>query len=196
MIRSRAPLLTLAALILIVAGLILLVRRNLEQNRRVADPPAIVTEIQRLNDLISVKYSVQKIVGLREQKFPLGEESILLIVQARVLGGVDLSRLKAEHIKIGPNRAIYIQLPDAQILHVYLDDKETKVWDRSVTWWTPWVPFNPDLERKARLEAIESVKKAALDMGILDEAKRNAQSTIRGLLQALGGEAVVFQPPS
>ena len=54
-----------------------------------------------------------------------------------------------------------IKLPAARILHVDLDEKNTKVWDRSKTWWAPWVPFDIDLEKKARLAALDSVKQQA-----------------------------------
>jgi hypothetical protein len=71
-----------------------------------------------------------------------------------------------------------------------IDDKETKVWDRQITWWTPWVPFNPDLERQARLVARDTIQQAALDMGILDQARRNAEAAIRSLLDTLGVKSV------
>ena len=159
--------------------------------RQSVDPPPVITQIQRLAELVTVKYSVQKVVGLEEQKIPFGSERVLLIVQARVLGGVDLTRLSAQDV-IVDDSGVRIRLPDPQILHVYLDEKETRVWDREVTWWTPWVPYNPQLESSARLAAIESVKEAALEMGLLQEAERNAQLAIRGLLHATGAKTVVF----
>ena len=73
-----------------------------------------------------------------------------------------------------------------------IDDKQTKVWDRSITWWTPWVPFNPDLERQARLAAKDEIEKAALEMGILDQARRNAEVSIRSLLETFGVKAVTI----
>ena len=51
------------------------------------DSPAIVRQIQGLSELVSVKYTVQKVVGLEEKKKPVGSEKLLLIVQAEVLGG-------------------------------------------------------------------------------------------------------------
>ena len=56
-------------------------------------------EIQRLNELVSVKYTIQRVVGLEEQKVPLGSEKLLLIVQAEVLAGIDLSTLKPGDVK-------------------------------------------------------------------------------------------------
>ena len=51
---------------------------------RVLDPPAVVKEIQRLSELVTVKYSIQKVVGLKEEKVPFGSEQVLLMVQADV----------------------------------------------------------------------------------------------------------------
>lgn len=157
------------------------------------DSQAIVKEIRSLSELISVKYTVQKVVGFEEKKIPFGTEKILLIVQAEVLAGIDLSRLSPKDVEILRGRQIKITLPPPKIVHVVIDDKETKVWDRQVTWWTPWVPYNPDLERQARLAAKDSIEKAALEMGILGQAKRNAEVTIRSLLETLGVQAITTE---
>jgi hypothetical protein len=77
-------------------------------------------------------------------------------------------------------------------MHVNIDDKQTKVWDRQITWWTPWVAPNPDLERQARLKALDEIESAAREMGILEDARRNAESTLRALLQGFGIHAVTF----
>jgi hypothetical protein len=161
---------------------------------RTLDAPAMVREIQSLSELVSVKYTVQKVVGLEEKKTPVGSEKLLLIVQAEVLAGVDLSQLTPGSIRILPHDQVKLALPPAQIFHIVIDDKETKVWDRQITWWTPWVSPNPDLERQARLAANVSIKQAALDMGILDQAQRNAQTVIRNLLQAIGAKSVTLSP--
>lgn len=161
---------------------------------RTFDSPAIVREIQSLSELVSVKYTVQKVVGLEEKKTPVGSEKLLLIVQAEVLAGVDLSALTPSGIKILPHDEISLALPPARIFHIVIDDTQTKVWDRQITWWTPWVSPNPDLERQARVAASASVKQAALDMGILDQAQRNADLVIRNLLMTLGARSVKLGP--
>ena len=143
---------------------------------------SVITQVKQLKELVTVKYSIQRVVGLREPKVPFGEESILLMVQGEVLAGVDLERLKGGDIKYTGERTVIVTLPPAQILHSFLDEKQTKVWDRQVTWWTPWVPFDPDLEHKARLQALDDVNKAALSMGILAQAQKNAELAIRDVL--------------
>jgi hypothetical protein len=83
-----------------------------------------------------------------------------------------------------------VALPAPKIVDIVIDDKQTKVWDRRITWWTPWVPFNPDLERQARLAAKDTIERAAIEMGILDQARRNAEAGIRGLLETIGVKSV------
>jgi hypothetical protein len=159
---------------------------------RTLDPPAVVRDIQSLSELVSVKYTVQKVVGLEEKKTPVGAEKLLLIVQAEVLAGVDLAALSPGDVKVSRDGSIKITLPPARIFHIVIDDKETKVWDRQITWWTPWVSADPDLERQARLAAHKSIEQAALDMGILDQARRNAETVIRNLLETLGAKSVTL----
>lgn len=182
----------------IVAGVILTAiafhfSRNVTREAlpaRVLDPATVVHEIQRLNELVSVKYTVQKVVGLEEQKVPFGSEKLLLFVQAEVLGGIDLSNLATRDVKLLSAKSLQVVLPPPKIVHIIIDDKQTKVWDRRITWWTPWVPFNPDLERQARLAAKDALERGAIEMGILNQARRNAETGIRGLLETLGVKSV------
>lgn len=179
----------------VIAGGVFLTLRKLsapsEQIRQTLSPPSVVKEIQQLNSLISVKYILQKAIGFEEAKVPFGSEKILLFIQAEVLAGVELDKLAANQVTLNGGK-LTIALPPPKILHIVVDDNETRVWDRRVTWWTPWVPANPDLERRARLAGKNAIEQTAVQMGILDRAKQNAQASIRGLLRALGAESVEF----
>jgi hypothetical protein len=160
------------------------------------DSTAILTQVRQLNQIASVQYTVQKVVAIREQKQPVGSESILLILQASIEAGIDLAALRPEDVSVGSNGGIVIRLPHAQILHVSVDEKQTKVWDRQKTWWTPWIPYSVDLEQRARVAGLEEAKQTALEMGILRQAESNAMTSIRGLLGLVGVKTVVFIPGS
>ena len=147
------------------------------------DSNAIITQIKPLKQLVTVRYSIQRVVGLREPKVPLGEESILLMVQGEALAGVDLEGMTSRDITYSHPRAVTITLPRARLFNVFLDEKYTKVWDRQITWWTPWVAPDPDLEHEARLRAVDEVRNGALSMGILDQAQKNAETAIQDLLR-------------
>jgi len=154
------------------------------------DPPSVLAQVQRLNYLATVKYTIQKVIGLTEQKKPVGSESILLIVQASVQAGIDLASMGPDDVKVRPDGTVVVRLPAAKILNAFIDEKETKVWDRYKTWWTPWVAYSLDLEQRARLAGVEAASQAALDMGILHQAELNAETSIRSLLGLAGVKAV------
>jgi hypothetical protein len=154
------------------------------------DPPAVLAQVQQLNQLTTVQYTIQKVVALTEDKDPVGSESILLVVQASVQGGVDLARMQPDDVTVRSDGAVELRLPMAKILNLSIDEKQTKVWDRQKTWWTPWVPYSLDLEHRARLAGLDAVKQAALEMGILGQAQRNAETSIRGLLGLAGVKSI------
>lgn len=192
---QRIKFYTVAGLAVVLAAAALYFYLQAARGRvvRVADSAAVVREIQRLNELVTVRYNIQKAIGLKEEKVPFGSEQVLLLVQATVLGGVDLAAVTPADVQLdAASRRVAIQLPPPRVLHVFINDKDTQVWDRSKTWWTPWVAYNPQLEQQARQAALEAVQQAALQMGILSNAQQNAATTLRGFLQTLGLETVAI----
>jgi hypothetical protein len=185
--------LSTASLIFILVTIIVYLRLfNSGAAHRTLDSAAVAKEIQQLNELATVKYSIEKVVGMKEQKSPVGTESILLLVRGKVLAGIDLAGLTPGDVIVFHGDTLRIRLTPPHIQETFLDEKYTKVWDRSITWWTPWVTPDADLEHKARMQALEDIKAAALDMGILAEARRNAEMDIREILRAFGMDKIVF----
>jgi hypothetical protein len=156
------------------------------------DPATVVKEIQQLSDLVTVRYVMQKVVGLNEQHQPLGEESILLMVQGKVLAGIDLREINQYDVESIHGHEASLRLPAPHVIETFIDERNTKVWDRRITWWTPWIAPDQDLEHKARLLAIDDIRGAALDNGILKDARRNAQDAIRKFLAPFGITTVNF----
>lgn len=191
MVRVRRRSLFTFVLLLLAIGAFVVFRQN---SSRAMDSPAVLAQVRQLNQLVTVRYTLQKVVGLREQKQPVGEESILLVMQATVTAGIDLAGLQPDAIVVHRDGDVTVRLPPPQILQVAVDEKETKVWDRQKTWWTPWIPYSPDLEGRARIAGLEAVKQGALTMGILREAERNAETSLRGLLGLAGFRSVQIVP--
>jgi hypothetical protein len=170
--------------------------RVIDQIGRPAPAPAtVIREIRKLNQLVTVRYTVQRVVDLTEPKQPLGEERILLILQARVEAGVDLGSIAEGDVVRRPDGVLVIRMPAARILNVAVDEKETRVWDRRITWWTPWVPPSLDLERKAREVGLAEARRAAEEAGIVAQARQDAEASIATLLRLAGVKEVLFAPP-
>lgn len=180
-------------LVVLVVGLLLFTRLGsvFGIGPTAMDSMGVVTQVKKLDQLVTVKYSIQRIVGLKEEHQPVGEESILLMVEGQVLAGVDLSSLTPGDVQIVGGRRTSVTIPRAKIMHVFLDEHKVKIWDRRITWWTPWIAPDPDLEHRARLTALDDIKTAAIEMGILEDAQRNAQSAIQAFLLTLKVDAAV-----
>ena len=159
---------------------------------RTVDAPAVLQQIQSLQELATVKYTLQKVIGLEEEKIPFGSETVMMVVIAHVKAGVDLQALTPRDVQIDADKRITVRLPAPKILDAYIDDKQTKVYQRTKTWWTPWVPNNPALEQQARQAALESVQLAATQSGVLSNAQVNAETALRTFLQTAGFQTVTF----
>lgn len=155
------------------------------------DTNAVVLQIQRLNHLVTVRYTVEKVVAIEEPRPLMTSERLLLVVQARIEAGVDLSQLKEADVERRADGTVAIRLPPAQILNAAIEEKQTRVWDRQKSWWTPWIPFDPMMEQRARIMGLEAAKKAAIEGGILKQADASAESSIRSLLGLAGVTKVV-----
>ena len=180
-------------LVMLIIGLIVYARVYAPGGTwlRPVDPPAVVSQVRGLKELVTVRYVVQKVVGLTEPRQPVGSESLLLMVQGRAQAGVDLGSVTQYDVQV-TGKKIKIRLPHAQILDVAIDEKNTKVWDRRVTWWTPWVSPDMNMEHRARLAALDDIRKTVLDMGILKDAETGARKALQDLATAMGATVEVW----
>jgi Protein of unknown function (DUF4230) len=154
--------------------------------------PAVVHQIQQLQRLETVVYSMDKIVvGQREGKilpdFLVGDR-LLLLAQGQVVAGVDFSRLQVTDVSLDRKRA-RVRLPSAEIFFTRLDNQNTRVYSRETGL---LVPVDPRLETEVRQQAEQQLHDSALQDGILNTAQQNARSTVTGLLKGLGFESVEF----
>lgn len=154
--------------------------------------PAVVQKIQRLNRLEMVVYSLDTVVeGSRSSAvLPdlLGGDRLLLVVHGQSVAGIDLSQLRPEDVHIdSAAHAIRVTLPPSQLFTTSLDNQHTRVYARSTGL---LVPADQNLETETRARAEDQLRKAALEDGILDAARKNARSTVTALLSSLGFQQV------
>lgn len=155
--------------------------------------PTVVQQIQQLQRLETVVYSMEKIVtGTQESKYlprMLVGDRLLLIVHGDVTAGVDLGALDPSQLTID-GKTVSIKLPEPSVFSTRLDNQRTRVYSRETGLFTS---PDPELESDVRREAERQMTQAALDGGILKTATTNARATLTSLLQGLGFEAVTFR---
>ena len=154
-------------------------------------PTTVVRSVNRLSRLETVSYHIEKVLTAETGQGPLGflfGDRLLLVAAGEVIAGVDLGKLGEGDVAVAGDGTLYIRLPAVEIFVATLDNERTYVYDRR----TGVIGLNPELETAARREAQRLVEDAALESGIMEQARVNAESFLTTFLMALGFEDVVF----
>jgi len=188
---------TVVALSLVVwgvtgTGLLHLLRSYAQGSVIQIDQPTVVRQIQQLQRLETVQFSMDKIISGEHEnpylpKFLVGDR-LLLVVHGEVIAGVDLSQFQAQDVSLR-GRAISLHLPKSKILITRIDNSKTRVYSRDTGLFSS---PDPNLESQVRQEAERELQEAALQDNILKTADDNARSTLSALLRSLGFTNVEF----
>ena len=157
------------------------------------DQPTVVRQIQQLQRLETVSYTMDKIISGEHDnaylpKFLAGDR-LLLVVHGEVVGGINLAGLQPGDVLLQGQKAL-IHLPPAEILSTRIDNAKTRVYSRDTGLFSS---PDPNLESEVREEAERQLQQAALQDGILKIAAENARGTISGMLKGFGFREVDFQ---
>ena|ERR1700728_1906677 len=159
---------------------------------RIANTPTLITQVQSLSQLVTIKYVLEKVVLIEDEshwfELSLGENRLLMVAHGIVKAGVDLSEIKPSDIKVS-GKKIIIKLPQARITDCYLDDNLTEIVDRKTGLLRS---FDKDLEQSGRRQAVEDINRAARNSGILKDADERARAQLTNFFRQLGYEEVEF----
>jgi hypothetical protein len=151
----------------------------------------IVHEVRSLARLETIQYSVEKVVtaetGQAFLDFLFGDR-LLFVAHGEVIAGINLGALGPEDLWVEES-ILYVLLPDAEIFVATLDNEKSYIYDRQVGFLRRG---SVDLETAARQIAVEEIRKAALEDGILDQARLNAENFLVRMLLKLGFQDVIF----
>jgi len=155
--------------------------------------PTVVRQIQQLQRLETVTYTMDKIIsGERDNpylpKFLAGDR-LLLVVHGQVIAGVDLAKVQPADV-IVHGQSIVFHVPQAEIFSTLIDNSRTRVYSRDTGLFTS---PDPNLESEVRAEAERQLQQAALQDGILKTADQNARSTLASMLKGFGFSQVEIQ---
>ena len=157
-----------------------------------ASQPTVVRQIQQLQRLETVRYTMDKIIsGERDSAYLpkfLVSDRLLLVVHGEVIGGVDLSKLQPSDVAV-QGRTVTVHLPNPEILVTRVDNAKTRVYSRDTGLFSS---PDPNLESEVREEAERQLQQAAQQDGILKTAQDNARSALITILKGLGFERVEF----
>ena len=187
------------------------------QNREVEEPietitrDGVVTQIQQLNRLQTVAFSVDTVITSQKQgtwmKLWQDEQKGLFIARGRVEAGIDLSALTPDMVQViqpevdansddksnlpeidTTNPAsimpqINITLPPSEIFSVYLDDIEIYDWQTGAF---GLLKVDPKILQQAQNMAKKEVLERACRGDVMNMALKNAQSQLQQLFALTG----------
>ncbi len=118
-------------------------------------------------------------------------DRIFLFAVARIGGGIDMDLISTSNFQVDEDTgSVTVELPPAQIIFVEVDTDATQVYDRDTGLFTKG---DAQLESEARQVAEEILVNAALEHGILEKARTNAETTIERFLMGLGYSDITFE---
>jgi hypothetical protein len=157
----------------------------------IPNPATIIHEIRSLARLETIQYTIEKVITAEQGQGDLGflfGDRLLFVAHGTVIGGVDLAWMQPEDIWVD-NESLYVVLPPTEIFLVDIDNEKSYVYDRETGILTKG---NSDLERTARIAAEREIYQSALNDGILNQARENAENYMSRLLRGLGYQNVIF----
>ena len=172
----------------------------------------VVMQIQKLNRLETVAFSVDTIITSQKagswMKLWQDEQKGLFIARGRVEAGIDLSALTPEMVQVvAPAEAaiknaesvdannpvsimpqIHITLPPSEIFSVYLDDIEIYDWQTGAF---GMMQVDPKILQQAQSMAKKEVLERACRGDVMNMALENAQTQLQQLFSLTGAVVTV-----
>ena len=148
----------------------------------------LLKQVQTISELATVKYVFEKLVILEDVKW-YGENRVMLVAHGIVKAGIDFQKLGTNDLEV-VQKKISIKLPRPQITDAYLDDKKTQILERNTGLMRS---FDRDLEQNARRQAVDDLRRAARNNGIMKDAEERARIQVANLFRQLGFTEVEFR---
>ena len=157
----------------------------------IPDPITYINEIRALARLETIQYSVEKVItgemGSGTFDVFFGDK-ILFVAHGTVIAGIDMQKIQPEDLRY-ENGVLTVKLPPTEVLVATLDNEKSYVYDRKTGVLNK---PDPNLETLVRQRAEQEILKAAMEDGILEQARINAESYLFKFFAALGFPNTIF----
>jgi hypothetical protein len=183
------PALAIALAAIVVTVAVVAIRQLSDTGTALRSTPSVVVAVRDLARLESVEFHVERVIDLRDRQSLLfglikTQDAILFVAVGQVTAGVDLGELQDGDVTVDRAQSTArVQLPPARVLSTRLDNARSWVFSRTTD---VLAQRREDLESRARQEAERTLEQTAVEGGILDRARANAERTVEALVRSLG----------
>jgi Protein of unknown function (DUF4230) len=147
----------------------------------------VLQEIQSLGKLELVRYNFKDVVEHELARTWLPNPKAILIVQGEAVGCLDLTKMTLSDIQ-SERDTLVVHLPEPELCSYKIDHTQSKVYNTEFAFTEEAL-----LVDGAYQQAEVQIKQSALDMGILDQTKRNAEQILKPLLKKIAGREVALR---
>lgn len=149
----------------------------------------VIEKVEAMGKMQLVRYQISDAVEYVQpsgSRF-LPDAKAMLIVTGEAIGCIDLSKVKSSDL-VRTDSTMTLNLPAPELCVFKVDHKKSRVYDTKFTRITGATKIIDDAFQKAEGQ----IEKTALDNGILEETKKNAQLILKPMLEHMTGKKVTL----
>lgn len=152
----------------------------------------VLEKIEELGKLELVKFSYRDVIEhIKEYKNWITNSKVVLIVSGEAVGCIDLKKITKTNIDETRKDTIILQMPEPELCYYKIDQSKSRIYDSSYGM-TDAATVIGEAYKAAEI----NLRKTALESGILEQTKKNAETMLKPLLEGLSKKKIIFKYPS
>ncbi|MEM6764494.1 MAG: DUF4230 domain-containing protein [Bacteroidota bacterium] len=144
----------------------------------------VLERIEGLGKLELLKYQFSDVVSHEIMREWLPDPKVVLLVQGETVACVDFTRIDSSSVLVDGD-TLLVTLPDPEICYHKIDHQKSKIYETEYTFF-----YEGELVDAAYKQAENQVLQSALDSGILDQSRGQAEKVIIPMLRTLTGKHI------
>lgn len=149
----------------------------------------VLEKIEELGKLELVKYKFKDVLEYtKEYKGWIRNSKVVLIVSGEAVGCIDLKKIKNTDIDDTRKDTIFIRLPEPELCYYKINQDESRIYDSAYGFTDA-----ASVIGEAYKEAERKMKTVALESGIIEQTRKNANVMLKPLLESLSKKKVMLK---
>lgn len=146
---------------------------------------SLITKVQAMGKIELVHYHFKEAQEFTKDNFWVSDDQILLIASTEAVGCIDLQQIREKDIE-HKGDTVYIILPYPEVCFYKIDHKNSKVYDMSLAKFMDKTSLIDSAYKLAEAQIVDR----AIEAGILEETKRNANLILKPLFEKVSDKTV------
>jgi len=147
----------------------------------------VLEKMQTLGQVELAKYTFKDVVEQKLTRDYLPDPKAILIVQGEAIGCIDLQKITMDNIFVKGDTLI-IRMPDPNLCNYKIDHQKSKIYHTEYAFMNEQLLIDEAYKR-----AEDQIYETALQSGILEQTKKNAELVLKPLFESLTGKHVILR---